>query len=686
MKSRLLLIADDAAWRTRISRALTEAGYHVETRGDAAELTEAMPADPEIVLMSFTAIEPPQEKTIERVRELAPQALTLVLSASQPVPQGVEKRLLRAGVADIVGWTEDEAALLELVSREREASQAERQALTSYASISSRDRSVPTVEASQRSHDLQIMPEQRILIVDDLPEWRRGLSEPLRGEGYTVGTAASLDEAIRLLDANLYHLLILDLRLEDSDGANVQGLMLLDELERRLGGSEAISKIMISGYSTRQHLRSAFKKYRVFDFVIKDEYDEVELRNTVRDAFAREVRMNPHLNIVLLNDLTWRDMAQALTLEGKGVEEGDPRIPRLIVELEDLFRRLFNDFTRIVIERVKPGHGRAGVVRVIPFAEGSHDETVIVKFGDFREIDREYSCYVDFVKGKTGTRATQMLNVRRTPLLGGIVYSFIGARIERVQDLESFYQTHAVEAIDSILDDLFKDTCGNWYADRGQVQYIQLTEEYTRGLRFDPERLKAALQRTFPALADRRVLEFAELPSVQLPNPLYAVQGQTFGKPTYSCITHGDLNANNAFVDKDKHTWLIDFYWTGRGHILRDFVRLETGVKFLLLSEGDLTQRYALEHALVPMRRFRDVLSLDYAAPNPAFDKAFRTVRKIRQIAGEIVQPNDDFSEYEIALLYTTLNVQRFFDVPQVNRLHALVAAGMLCEKFGLIT
>ncbi|MBI1881080.1 MAG: response regulator, partial [Chloroflexi bacterium] len=58
------------------------------------------------------------------------------------------------------------------------------------------------------------MSKGRILVVDDLPDWRKTLSGILLDEGYEVQTASSREESLRLLTAGRFHLAILDVRLD----------------------------------------------------------------------------------------------------------------------------------------------------------------------------------------------------------------------------------------------------------------------------------------------------------------------------------------------------------------------------------------------------------------------------------------------------------------------------------------
>ncbi|MFL5702790.1 MAG: response regulator, partial [Ktedonobacteraceae bacterium] len=78
----------------------------------------------------------------------------------------------------------------------------------------------------------------RVLVVDDLEPWREQLVETLQQDGFYAASASTATEVLEQLDEALYHLLILDIRLADTDPGNIDGIDLLRELEKR-GLSEA---------------------------------------------------------------------------------------------------------------------------------------------------------------------------------------------------------------------------------------------------------------------------------------------------------------------------------------------------------------------------------------------------------------------------------------------------------------
>lgn len=89
----------------------------------------------------------------------------------------------------------------------------------------------------------------RVLIVDDEKNLRFTLSEILKEEGYLVDTAATGEEAISMCTANLYDVVLLDVRMPGMDGVAV-----FRELRRH---HEAARVILMSAYTVDDLKRAA---------------------------------------------------------------------------------------------------------------------------------------------------------------------------------------------------------------------------------------------------------------------------------------------------------------------------------------------------------------------------------------------------------------------------------------------
>ncbi len=315
-----------------------------------------------------------------------------------------------------------------------------------------------------------------------------------------------------------------------------------------------------------------------------------------------------------------------------------------------------------------------------------------MKFGDFRQIEEEHANFKQYIQPFIGGgRNTNILGKNRTPHLGGIIYSLLGTDEEQLEDFGSFYRHAETSQINAVLDHLFLDTCGAWYANPGQLKPYDLSADYQGMFAFTYEKLEHAVSQLQKTVKVGQKLLFKSLTCERLfTNPLQQLSGQPFVYPTYTCITHGDFNQHNILIDTTGHTWLIDFQSAGTGHILRDIAQLDSEIRFLLLSsdEATLDERFAMEEMLCSVERFSQLPQLagKLSTTNVALAKAFEIVVHLRLLAGKLVaqKPGDDFSEYAIALYYNAMNTLRFYGLPSRQREHALLCASLLVDSPGL--
>jgi len=115
----------------------------------------------------------------------------------------------------------------------------------------------------------------KILVVDDLPDWRKTLTGLLVEEGYEAQAAGSVAEAVKLLEANHFDLALLDVRLDESDENNIEGLDLAAKIKDRWPN---VKTIIITGYGTPNTVQRAMEpdkhgKRLVQDFIEKTQTD-----------------------------------------------------------------------------------------------------------------------------------------------------------------------------------------------------------------------------------------------------------------------------------------------------------------------------------------------------------------------------------------------------------------------------
>lgn len=123
---------------------------------------------------------------------------------------------------------------------------------------------------------------KRILIVDDVPDWRAQLQAILKSE-YDVTTVDSYEEAVEVVRNRDAELAIVDLRLSPTDENNRQGMKLLKVL-----AEYRINAIVLTGYPEEEVKSEAEKTYNAFDFIDKSSLANnfQRILEVVREAFS----------------------------------------------------------------------------------------------------------------------------------------------------------------------------------------------------------------------------------------------------------------------------------------------------------------------------------------------------------------------------------------------------------------
>lgn len=529
----------------------------------------------------------------------------------------------------------------------------------------------------------------RVLLVEDEAPWRHLLGGILERGPFQVVMAASRDEVLEKLGAGFYHVALLDIQLDEHDPDNQDGLDLLASWqESKL--LDAMAVVVTSVHHETEYVRHAFRQQSV-DYLFKDELGDGEiLLAKVREVLSDVVHFNGELKILWQSDGASDAAVVGLWIQDKRVRRGSAEAERVCEELEDLLCRLFPTSSSLVVDVMRPGLSGSGVLWARSFTDFGPAEPVVVKFGDARAIRTEYEHYTQFVEGFVGgNRTTTARRKAFTPNLGGIIFSFVGAEGERLEDFGDFYRRSDGSAIADVLRRLFSVTCARWYGNRGPIEPRDLRADYQELLGFTPQGLERALaDKLKPVQAGPRV-HFTNLSAdLTFRNPIPLLAGR-FLRSTATSITHGDFNQHNILLDAGGDAWLIDFMRTGRGHILRDVAQLDAVVRFQLLGpdEATLDERYEMERVLATTSRTDQITELtgNFGTANPALRKAFETSVQLRKIAARLIEGGGlaDFSEYQVASLFLAVNLIRFYAVPQVQREHAFLAACVLAERLG---
>ncbi len=129
----------------------------------------------------------------------------------------------------------------------------------------------------------------RLLVVDDEPEIRSGLTQILNLEGYTADEAASGNEALSILKHNPYDLMLLDLHLPGLDGLQVMQ-------QARQTWPELLI-IILTGHATLESAIAAAKSDEVVDYLLKPASNE-EILDAVHRALNKQVEKSSQQRLI----------------------------------------------------------------------------------------------------------------------------------------------------------------------------------------------------------------------------------------------------------------------------------------------------------------------------------------------------------------------------------------------------
>lgn len=519
---------------------------------------------------------------------------------------------------------------------------------------------------------------KRILLVEDLEQFYRPITRWLQQEGYEVTHAVSVNDAKTLFDTEHFHLAIIDVRLNDADDADEGGMLLLEHV-RQLDLEGIMPCIILTAYPSVDNVVSSTLNYRVAGYVQKRVGYREDLLEKVATAFETLVKIdfdlayNGRPDIIverIARDVRWReDMVK-------------PPLEQLIPQVQDILGHFFEGAESIYINKLPQGLTGAAVIRVRPTWEHGPGPSYVAKIDRREKAKRENRNYDKYVRRYAASGMIEKSDFAETRHLAGILYKFAENRNRPMREFDYFYARNSAETINASLRDLFENTAYYW-SNQLRGRYDSVPDQYYEAFYITEAQLIERVRQVFPDYDPApATIRLRNVP-YDLPNPFawLSTNRDEAVMEVYFGITHGDLTGRNIMVEQDNGKfWLIDFYRTYESHILRDFVILETDLKYRLMPKPDTSDFLMLEQVLLGSRTQDEV---DLA---PETEKALAVIAELRGMAYRVAQPHGGERErarkqYLISLLMATLNAVRLRHIDDDRKRHAMLSAGLICNR-----
>jgi CheY-like chemotaxis protein len=518
---------------------------------------------------------------------------------------------------------------------------------------------------------------KHVLVADNDPDTLSAVAINLKMAGYTVSTAADPEKAQQVLRDQIIHLAIIDMRLRADKQMEASGF----DVARKV--PEYIPFVIYTAFEDSDTIKQALTKVGAKESLDKKKPGAAALLiETVDKLFESSVKVNFGLRIE--GELDCNAIANEIELPLDVLPHATNE------DVCQILQSLFNEAQRVFVAPLfRPDKSAALsqsgsiILRVRPQYASGWGESRVVKFSFKAEIQREQENYQRIRRFLGGNRIPSLEGMAFSRQLGGLVYSLIDASDwEAIMQFSEFFRANDGRIVSEFLGRFFTQTFASIFADATRSS-INLTEDYTNVLNLTPQKLRDAVQAFHPESLSEPSISFERLPGSYVNPILWVLSGnelKEFDVLSRSCLCHGDLHGRNILVDSKGNFWLIDFARVANGHVLRDFIELETDIKFNIMYETDLKQVLPFEKALLFPNKVKEPVP-DLFFTNDGLTHAYHIIHSLRKTAGDLISLDGDMREYYEALLLNTLNVLRLKHISSAKKEYALLSASLICER-----
>ncbi len=353
----------------------------------------------------------------------------------------------------------------------------------------------------------------------------------------------------------------------------------------------------------------------------------------------------------------------------------------------DIIGYLYRDSSTVSLEPLSGGFSGASVFRASATdALGHQQAPSVAKLGPNATIAKERVAFerVEEILGNSAPRVRAFVDLGGR---AGIKYSFAAMGHGSVRSLKSLFDSGAPQSvIDRVLREALEEVLGPLYR-AARYERLPLLEHYQFSTSWAP----AVRQRVAALVGERADAERLDFPGGYSAANLCGFYQEFLRAPGafdagfhYVSYVHGDLNGANILVDARDNVWVIDYFHTAPGHVLKDFAKLENDLLYIFTPIGS---REVLEEALHITRALRAVKDLRAPLPeklpglvSPELLRAWATLRTLRSLGSQYLWDDRDPLQLSVALLRFAAHTLSFDESTPLQKEWALAASCGLAE------
>ena len=312
----------------------------------------------------------------------------------------------------------------------------------------------------------------------------------------------------------------------------------------------------------------------------------------------------------------------------------------------------------------------------------------VVKIGPRDPIGRERAAFeqIEQVLGNSAPRITEFADWGER---GAIKYRYAAMGAGTVSTFQRLYMNGLpLPEVDAILDTVFGEQLARLYS-APEREAADLLDYYMFSPKWAPG-VRARVEALTGARADGATLALPggiETPNVcRFYEEKLAALPRQHGRSWWFAHVHGDLNGANIILDAHRNVWLIDFFHTHRGHILKDLAKLENDLLYIwtpVENAADLAAAARVTDLLLSTRDLgRELPAPDrFGIAAPALVRACHTARKLRSFYPGLLASDRDPFQLLAAQLRYAVHTLGFDECNDWQKRWALYTAGHAAAK-----
>ncbi|MFZ5818298.1 MAG: phosphotransferase [Chloroflexota bacterium] len=361
-------------------------------------------------------------------------------------------------------------------------------------------------------------------------------------------------------------------------------------------------------------------------------------------------------------------------------------------QITDIFVRLFPNAKNLQLERLGTG-SIASTYSTVPRPKSvilkvyeDNKQPVIVKLARAQKMSVEADRFQNYIYGRLKGYFHPLIS---NPIIlwdiGGAIYTSLGSTDSHT--FSQFYNEASFADIEYSLRHFFCETWSPLYAEAKKYNDVSLFEKYCkvwgkewyeRVCKFHVPDPRELMQNKLP----KEILLIDPITWLQEKMGHAAGEDRSITDRTALAVTHGDLHGDNLLIDEHRNAWVIDFERSGEGHVLQDFVELESDIINRLMSAREnLPSFYRLCVDVTQSTELKNLENLD-RFDDADVKKSMQTISLLRQLAQETTGISDA-RQYLLGLLFNTLFRATIISASArtMSQYRALMLASIICHR-----